>query len=471
MDPSSNSAGAFTFTSSNTSVATISGRTVTILSGGTTTITATQAASLNYISASTTASFVVVPPTLSNFSVPSKIYGDSLFNLTDPTSNRVGSFTFTSSNTQVATISGRTVTILSLGISVITASQGGADISASLVVGFNQVITNGSFVIPKPLSNVTTTYADYWNQLGGNITGEAYQDAAGTSVSISADGTVVAIGASENDATASNAGHVRIYKYNANKTVNVTNQTDASFGPARWDRLGADIDGEALGDNSGYCVSLSANGRIVAIGAYGNEAAGTSGDYNRGHVRVYRYNENKTVAITDQADASFGPVGWDRLGADIDGLSPDTDLGTSVSISADGTVVACGAKMGDRAGQIRIFKYNASKTTAVTDDTLTTFGPAGWDQLGGNINGEATSTYSGCSLSISADGTVVAIGANYNSGNGLNSGHVRVYKYNANKTVDVSNQSLSTFGPKGWDRLGDDIDGEATGDQLSLIHI
>ena len=465
VDPSSNSTGAFTFTSSNTSIATISGRTVTILSGGTTTITATQAASVNYISTSITASFIVVPPILSNFSVPSKIYGDSLFNLTDPTSNRVGAFTFTSGNTQVATISGRTVTILSLGISVITASQGGADISASLTVGLNQVITNGPFVIPKPLSNVSTTYADYWNQLGGNITGEAYQDAAGTSVSISADGTVVAIGASENDATASKAGHVRIYKYNANKTVDVTNQTDASFGPVRWDRLGADIDGEWLDDYSGFTVSLSANGRIVAIGAYGNEAAATSGNDDRGHVRVYRYNANKTVAITNQADASFGPVGWDRLGEDIDGLSRSDMLGR-VSISADGTIVACGGSGNNNSsGTVRIFKYNASKTTAVTDDTLTTFGPAGWDQLGGNINGEAASTSSGCSLSISADGTVVAIGANYNSGNGLNSGHVRVYKYNVNKTIDVSNQSLTTFGPKGWDRLGDDIDGEAADGQ------
>jgi uncharacterized protein YjbI with pentapeptide repeats len=429
-------------------------------------------------------------PTLSSFSVSAKTYGtDTTFNLTDPTSNNTGgAFTFSSSNTQVATISGRTVTVVGPGTSVITASQGGsgnytaASTTASLVVAFGNLsaitssITNGSFVIPKPLSTVTTTYADYWNQLGGNITGEAPGDGSGTSVSISADGTVVAIGAICNAGNGVNAGHVRIYKYNANKTVNVTNQADASFGPIGWDRLGADIDGEWLNDYSGYSVSLSANGRIVAIGAYGNEAAATSGNDDRGHVRVYRYNENKTVAITDQADASFGPVGWDRLGADIDGLSRPDMLGLSVSISADGTVVACGATGNDNvsgsvivrgSGTVRIFKYNASKTTAVTDDTLTTFGPAGWDQLGGNINGEAASDRSGVAVSLSADGTVVAIGSEYNGNGtaGLNIGHVRVYKYNANKTVDVSNQSLSTFGPKGWDRLGDDIDGEAIGDR------
>ena len=53
--PSSNSAGAFTYTSSNTSVATVSGSTVTIVGAGTSTITATQAANGNYASGTTTA--------------------------------------------------------------------------------------------------------------------------------------------------------------------------------------------------------------------------------------------------------------------------------------------------------------------------------------------------------------------------------------------------------------------------------
>jgi hypothetical protein len=57
--PTSNSGGAFTYTSSNTAVATISGTTVTIVGTGTSVITATQAANGAYGSGSTTASFVV----------------------------------------------------------------------------------------------------------------------------------------------------------------------------------------------------------------------------------------------------------------------------------------------------------------------------------------------------------------------------------------------------------------------------
>ena len=49
-------------------------------------------------------------------------------------------------------------------------------------------------------------------------------------------------------------------------------------------------------------------------------------------------------------------------------------------------------------------------------------------QLGADIDGEAASDRSGWSVSLSADGNIIAIGAEKNDGNGSNSGHVRVYK-------------------------------------------
>ena len=69
-------------------------------------------------------------------------------------------------------------------------------------------------------------------------------------------------------------------------------------------------------------------------------------------------------------------------------------------------------------------------------------------QLGSDINGEAAGDYSGCSVSMSSDGTIVAIGAPYNDGNGSNSGHVRVYQYSGGS----------------WSQLGTDINGEAAND-------
>ena len=46
-------------------------------------------------------------------------------------------------------------------------------------------------------------------------------------------------------------------------------------GTDSWDQLGSDIDGEAGDDQSGYSVSLSSDGSIVAIGANGNDGTGT----------------------------------------------------------------------------------------------------------------------------------------------------------------------------------------------------
>lgn len=52
-----------------------------------------------------------------------------------------------------------------------------------------------------------------------------------------------------------------------------------------------------------------------------------------------------------------------------------------------------------------------------------------FSQMGLDIDGEATPDHSGRSVSLSSDGTIVAIGANRNGGNGSYSGHVRVYKF------------------------------------------
>ena len=42
-----------------------------------------------------------------------------------------------------------------------------------------------------------------------------------------------------------------------------------------WTQVGADIDGEAAGDHSGFSVSMSSDGTRVAIGAYGTTALAT----------------------------------------------------------------------------------------------------------------------------------------------------------------------------------------------------
>jgi hypothetical protein len=217
-----------------------------------------------------------------------------------------------------------------------------------------------------------------WNQRGTDIDGEAAGDGSGYSVSMSSDGTVLAIGAYRNDGiNGTDSGHVRVYEWNTSS----------------WQQKGFDIDGEAANDDSGRSVSLSGNGNVVAIGAPNN--SGT--DTNAGNVRVYEY----------YADTS--PPSWQQMGDDIDGEAAGDESGWSVSLSSDGTVLAIGAPGN---GSVRVYEWNGSS----------------WQRKGTDIDGEAADE-SGWSVSLSSDGTIVAIGAPYNDGNGSNSGHVRVYEY------------------------------------------
>jgi Flp pilus assembly pilin Flp len=234
-----------------------------------------------------------------------------------------------------------------------------------------------------------------WTQVGSDIDGEAAGDLSGISVSLSSDGSTVAIGASSNDGNGTSAGHVRVYK-------NIS---------GTWTQVGSDIDGEATYDYSGYAVSLSSDGSTVAIGAYSNDGNGSSS----GHVRIY-----KNISGT-----------WTQVGSDIDGEAANDNSGYAVSLSSDGSTVAIGAYGNDGngtdAGHVRIYK-NISGT---------------WTQVGVDIDGEAAGDNSGRSVSLSSDGSTVAIGANGNDGNGTNTGHIRIYK-------NISGT---------WTQVGSDIDG------------
>jgi Flp pilus assembly pilin Flp len=271
-----------------------------------------------------------------------------------------------------------------------------------------------------------------WTQIGGDIDGEAVDDRSGHSLAISSDGTTVAIGAPFNDGAGLDAGQVRVYKNNA----------------GTWTKIGIDIDGESAGDRSGNSVAISSDGTTVAIGAPKNDGSG----FDAGQVRVYQNmggtwtktgadidgeevigNSGMSVAIS--SDGTTVAIGapknsgggndagqvrvyqnitgtWTQIGADIDGEAAGDWSGQSVAISSDGSTVAIGAPYNDGgAGQVRVYQNIAGT----------------WTKIGADIDGEAAGDESGSSVSISSDGTKVAIGAPYNDGVGSNAGQVRVY--------------------------------------------
>ena len=223
--------------------------------------------------------------------------------------------------------------------------------------------------------------SDTWNQLGQDLPGESEQDQFGISVALSEDGLTVAAGSVFNSANGRWAGQVRIFKYNANTR--------------RWRQQGQSLLGEAEDDRFGGAVALSADGTIVAAGAFandGNEAAS-------GQARVWKYNNGR----------------WNQLGPSIYGQRFGDQFGRAVALSADGLRLAAGSNERDAtgpfSGMVAVYEYRSGA----------------WHQVGENVNGEAGGDFFGSSVAMSSDGSVFASGAIRNNGNGYNSGHARVF--------------------------------------------
>ena len=291
-----------------------------------------------------------------------------------------------------------------------TWTQKGADIdgeAASYESEFSVSMPDANTVaIGARLNNGKATWAGHvriyswsgsaWTQKGADIDGEAANDQSGYSVSMP-DANTVAIGARNNDGTASDAGHVRIYVWSG----------------SAWTQKGTDIDGEAATDDtlvfdqSGWSVSMP-DANTVAIGAPCN--SGTA--FSAGHVRIY----------------SWSGSAWTQKGADIDGEANHASSGISVSMP-DANTVAIGAMYN---GGVRIYVWSGST----------------WTQKGADIDGEAASYESEFSVSM-PDANTVAIGARLNNGKATWAGHVRIYSWSGSA----------------WTQKGADIDGEAANDQ------
>ena len=238
--------------------------------------------------------------------------------------------------------------------------------------------------------------------LGGIIDGTAGEDKFGRAVSISGNGTRVAIGGSLNDAatgvTTANRGHVKIYEYNATTKA--------------WVQLGSDIVGTTDLDQLGFSVSLSNDGSRVAIGCPHSAS-------DKGHVEIYDYSTGS---------------GWSKVGTNIVGATAGMRYGYAVSLSNDGTYVAVGAPFDDTtasdSGLVNVYKYDS-----------------GWTKVGVDIVGGGASYKLGTSVSMrntTASGPIVAIGIP-----GNDQGKVRVYEYNSTTA---------------WALDGSEISGKTTGD-------
>ncbi len=68
-----------------------------------------------------------------------------------------------------------------------------------------------------------------------------------------------------------------------------------------------------------------------------------------------------------------------------------------------------------------------------------------WTQIGLDIDGENAADNTGHAVSLSADGTIVAIGEPYNDDNGTDAGHVRVYENSALNIAGMDTTGINIY--------------------------
>ena len=263
-----------------------------------------------------------------------------------------------------------------------------------------------------------------WNSKGNPIEGQwASDNLFGFSVSLSTDGSVVAISAADTG-NADNEGIVQIFEYVSSTSRWVAKghsipggQSLSSTTKLSESNFFFDIPlSEGIIDTTGSTgisgfsdnsVSLSADGSIVAISS-------THHDGNKGKVQIYEYVPLLMVLLT----AGLG-------GNPIEGQSGDY-LGYSVSLSADGSTVAISSTHHDgNKGKVQIFEFDIDQ--------------GNWNKIGSDINGHSTDDLFGYSISLSANGSILAIGAPVNPDISTDS-KVKIYVRNNNQWIEIGEE-------------------------------
>ena len=235
-----------------------------------------------------------------------------------------------------------------------------------------------------------------FSQVGGNVTALGWTTQgqgvfAGLGLSISDDGGSVSVGSSN------------ITPSSISQAYPIPGEEDAvqvqvfEYTGTTWAQKGSTLTGTTDSDRFGWRTSLSGDGSRLAVGA----PHGAGGGTQRGYVRVF----------------SWTGSAWSQMGSDVTGVANYDYFGWSVQLSQDGSRLVVGARGddggGSNAGTARVFDWTGSA----------------WQQVGGDIDGEAANDFAGSAVAIATDGTHVAIGAPGNDAGGLSAGQARVFEY------------------------------------------
>ncbi len=310
-------------------------------------------------------------------------------------------------------------------------------------------------------------------QIGQDIDGLNNFDVFGKSVSLSSDGSIVAVASYESNSTFSD-GRVRVFQ-NTNNS---------------WSQIGQDIQGDFYNATFDDNVSLSSSGTILAIGS-------PRTNFSEGLVRVFELINGV----------------WTQVGQDLTGdLNEESEFGNSIALSSDGNIIVVSAPkyddniLGVEIGRVRVFELinntrnqvgqdipgteqfdNLGYKLSISDNGniigLTTTQSNGsnsgfasiyenvnnvWTQIGSNLVGDGMNDGFGRSISLSSDGSIVAVGAPNNTTGGTNKGYARVYQNNSGNWIQIGQDIL---GVNDGDFTGSDVALSSNGDIIAVGEI
>lgn len=240
----------------------------------------------------------------------------------------------------------------------------------------------GSFPnLTQGYAKVFTFEDNAWVQKGQAVKGtDPGSDFFGRTVSITRDGSFLAVGAPQDSETGINKGKIFAYK----------------FEDAFWVQQGESIKGSFNYQGVGTNISMSDNGQKVAFSNPGVHAPLANGLAQVFELQPTQY--------------------WTQVGSNIIGGDQDL-LGASISLSGDGNTFAVGSIFYsddvEQGGSVSVFRYEDSD----------------WQQWGETILGDFVEGQFGYSVALNADGNTFVSGAPHTSIKTSSAGLVRVYQF------------------------------------------
>eukprot|EP00429_Kryptoperidinium_foliaceum_P001098 CAMPEP_0176009584 /NCGR_PEP_ID=MMETSP0120_2-20121206/4325_1 /TAXON_ID=160619 /ORGANISM="Kryptoperidinium foliaceum, Strain CCMP 1326" /LENGTH=1201 /DNA_ID=CAMNT_0017342383 /DNA_START=229 /DNA_END=3834 /DNA_ORIENTATION=- len=255
-----------------------------------------------------------------------------------------------------------------------------------VAVGAPGTATGGSVTVYQEIDDGS------WETLGGILGGGSVNGTStfGSSLTLSAAGDVLAVGDkyAKPGEGSSDVGAIWVYQRVGDS----------------WQQLGNTIYGEGDNDLFAWSIALSSSGDRVAGSALGSDGL-------RGEVRVYQFQDED----------------WTQAGSSLVGGTTRETFGASLGLGADGNVLAVGApgysNGANGKGRVQVFQFDEGDKT--------------WQALGDPIDGDNQFDRLGYAVSLSVDGDVLAVGSPENDTFGPNAGFVKTMYFDGKAWTQI----------------------------------